>query len=344
MKNHFLKYLIGIVVFLLLGGFLKAQIPDGYYDDAIGLTGDELKTALHNIIKDHVEYSYSDLRDFILKNTDEDPDNSNNVILIHSGISRSKSQFGGNVGNWNREHVWAKSHGDFGTTPPAGTDAHHIRPADVVVNSTRGNLDYDDGGSPVANCPTCKVDGDSFETRDGAKGDVARMIFYMAVRYEGDGGEPDLEVVDQVNTAPNPEHGKLSTLLAWHAQDSVDDFEMNRNEVIYGYQENRNPFIDHPEFVEDIWGDPSKINHTFDLSVSSYPNPIHDHLFIDQSWSSDLSFSISDIQGHSLIKGTLEKGTSIIDVSTVHPGIYVLLLTDREGRQVKHCKLMKFSN
>jgi len=345
MKNTFFKYyLISLVLSLFFGGFLQAQIPDGYYDSAIGLTGDELKAALHNIIKDHVEYSYSDLRDFILENTDEDPANPDNVILIYSGISRPKSQFGGNAGDWNREHVWAKSHGDFGTVPPAGTDAHHIRPSDVVINSTRGNLDFDNGGNPVANCPGCKVDGDSFEPRDAVKGDVARMIFYMAVRYEGDEGEPDLEVVDKVNTAPNPEHGKLSTLLAWHEQDTVDEFERNRNDVIYGYQQNRNPFIDHPEFVEDIWGDPLKVNHTFETSVSCYPNPVVSNLYIEQSYTTNLSFSLINMTGRTVKNGHLNAGISTIDFSDMHNGIYVLLLTDPKSDHFKEYKLLKTTN
>lgn len=344
MKNQLIKYTFIFWTVVASWGVLSAQIPDGYYDDAIGLTGDELKAALHNIIKDHQEFTYNDLRDFILEDTDEDPNNPDNVILIHSGISRPKSQFGGNVSDWNREHVWAKSHGDFGTVPPAGTDAHHIRPSDVVVNSTRGNLDFDIGGNPVANCPGCKVDGDSFEPRDGAKGDVARMIFYMAVRYEGDGGEPDLEVVDQVNTAPNPEHGKLSTLLLWHIQDPVDDFEMNRNEVIYGYQQNRNPFIDHPEFVDDIWGDPSNVNKTFDLSVSCYPNPVVNILHVEQTYISDFSYSLINMTGKKVKSGQLKEGNSSIDVSNLRNGIYVLLLSDRASNHFKKYKVLKTSD
>ena len=238
-----------LFVFFLFAQIVSGQIPDGYYDGTEGLTGDELKAALHDIIKDHVEFRYDDLRDFLLRETDEDPNNSNNVILFYTGRSQDKNTFGGNPNDWNREHVWAKSHGDFGTTPPAGTDCHHMKPTDVSVNSTRGNLDFDMGGSPVAEAPGCFKDSDSFEPRDAVKGDVARIIFYMAVRYEGENGEPDLEVVDEVNTSPAPKHGKLSALLLWNEQDPPDDFEMHRNEVIYSYQENRNPFIDHPEFV-----------------------------------------------------------------------------------------------
>ena len=84
------------------------------------------------------------------KDTDQDPNNSNNVILLYSGRSQSKTINGGGVDDWNREHVWAKSHGDFGTATGPGTDVHHLRPEDVTVNSTRGNKDFDNGGTAVA--------------------------------------------------------------------------------------------------------------------------------------------------------------------------------------------------
>ena len=287
-KEKILSFLIAIFAFTSI---VSGQIPDGYYDDAEGLSGDELKAALHNIIKGHVEYSYNDLRDFLLRETDEDPNNSNNVILFYTGRSQDKNTFGGNANDWNREHVWAKSHGDFGTTPPAGTDCHHMKPTDVSVNSTRGNLDFDMGGSPVSEAPGCYVDSDSFEPRDAVKGDVARMLFYMAVRYEGDNDEPDLEVVDAVNTSPNPEHGKLSVLLQWNEQDPPDDFEKHRNDVIYSYQENRNPFIDHPEYVQEIWGDPSVISENGIFTLACYPNPVVSDLYIEYSKNTSLSYS-----------------------------------------------------
>jgi len=224
-----------------------------YYDSASGLTGSALKSALHNIIDDHTELSYSQLWD-ALRNTDQDPNNQMNVIEIYTGRSISKNSNGGFVDQWNREHVWAKSHGGFGTSRGAGTDLHHIRPADVSVNSSRSNLDFDNGGTYHHEATECRLDSDSFEPRDAVKGDVARMIFYMAVRYEGDSGEVDLELAQSVNNGSAPLHGKLSTLLQWHQQDPVSDWERNRNNIIYeDYQGNRNPFIDHPEWVGEIW-------------------------------------------------------------------------------------------
>ncbi|GGV11689.1 endonuclease I family protein [Streptomyces griseoflavus] len=230
-----------------------AAYDDAYYDDAAGKSGEALKDALHTIISDQTTLSYSAVWN-ALKVTDQDPDNSGNVILLYSGVSRSKSLNGGDTGDWNREHVWAKSHGDFGTSTGPGTDIHHLRPTDVKVNSIRGNKDFDNGGSAVANGGGSLTDSDSFEPRDAVKGDVARMIFYMAVRYEGGDGWADLEVNGQVNNGSNPYMGKLAVLKAWHQEDPPDAFERRRNDVIHdSYQHNRNPFIDHPEWVESIW-------------------------------------------------------------------------------------------
>ncbi|WGD42835.1 endonuclease I family protein [Streptomyces cathayae] len=224
-----------------------------YYKNAVGKTGPALKSSLHTIISSQTKLSYSAVWD-ALKATDQDPNNSNNVILLYSGVSRAKSLNGGNVGNWNREHVWAKSHGDFGTSTGPGTDIHHLRPTDVQVNSIRGNKDFDNGGSAVANGGGSLTDSDSFEPRNAVKGDVARMILYMAVRYEGGDGWADLEPNNNVNNGSNPYMGRLSVLKAWNEQDPPDAFEQRRNQVIYdSYQRNRNPFIDHPEWVEAIW-------------------------------------------------------------------------------------------
>jgi endonuclease I len=223
-----------------------------YYANAVGKTGFELKAALHNIIKGHVQLSYDQARE-ALKDTDEDPSNSNNVILLYTGRSQAKSTFGSSGDSWNREHVWAKSHGDFGTTKGPGTDIHHLRPTDASVNSSRGHLDFDNGGKQHPECKECYYDSDSWEPPNRVKGDIARMLMYMAVRYEGN-GEIDLELADKVNTYPTPFHGKLSVLLEWNRLDPVDAFEMNRNNVIQTYQKNRNPFIDHPEWADMIWG------------------------------------------------------------------------------------------
>nr|WP_100069917.1 endonuclease [Planococcus donghaensis] len=225
--------------------------PSAYYETAAGLQGAALKSELHEIIDDHQQLSYSEVWD-ALKITDEDPNNSDNVLLLYTGESRSKSLSGGNVGDWNREHTWAKSHGSFGTAMGAGTDIHHLRPTDVQVNGMRGNLDFNYGGSAVSGCDGCLRTANSWEPPDEVKGDVARMLLYMAVRYESDDAV-DLELNDQVNNGSTPYHGKISILLEWHAQDPVSTWEQQRNEKIEDIQGNRNPFIDHPEWAESIW-------------------------------------------------------------------------------------------
>ena len=226
---------------------------DDYYTAATGKSGDALKIALHNIIDDHTEISYANVWN-ALRVTDEDPNNPNNVILLYTGRSQGKYTNGSGINDWNREHVWAKSHGDFGTSMGAGTDLHRLRPTDVSVNSTRSNLDFDNGGKQHSEAIGNYYDSDSWEPRDSVKGDVARMLFYMAVRYEGDSGELDLELNNLVNNGSAPYHGKQSVLLQWHKMDPVDQFERKRNEIIYtDYQHNRNPFIDHPEWASAIW-------------------------------------------------------------------------------------------
>lgn len=232
---------------------VSAVSVDGYYAAAEGKTGAALKSALHDIIKSQSKISYDGVWN-ALKVTDQDPANPDNVILVYSGRSQSKSTNGGDPNDWNREHVWAKSHGDFGTTAGPGTDLHHLRPEDVTVNSIRGNKDFDYGGGPVGEAPGSLTDADSFEPRDAVKGDVARMLLYMAVRYEGGDGFADLEMNDRVGNGSAPTHGRISVLKQWHQMDPPDAFEQRRNQVIFDvYQHNRNPFIDHPEWVTSIW-------------------------------------------------------------------------------------------
>ncbi|WP_433729646.1 endonuclease [Actinoplanes sp. CA-051413] len=251
---------------MTLGGSTPTPTPTGptptptgstsaYYAAAAGKSGESLKNALHTIISSGVTTLSYDAVWNALKATDQDPANSGNVILLYSGTSRSKSLNGGDAGDWNREHVWAKSHGDFGTAAGPGTDLHHLRPEDVRVNSERDNKDFDNGGTAVSDAPGNRTDADSWEPRAAVRGDVARMIFYMAVRYEGGDSWPDLEVDDATGSGTAPRLGRLSALRQWNQQDPPDAFEKRRNELIYSsYQRNRNPFIDRPEWVSSIFG------------------------------------------------------------------------------------------
>ncbi len=204
-----------------------------YYDDAEGLFGSSLMDALHIIVNDGFNgVTYGDAR-YILDETDQDPNNPSNLILVYLGISINSTWDYGTT--WNREHIWPQSllgeSADNGTVNSA-SDLYNLMPANPGENSSRGNSPYSEMGL-------------GYEPRDEVKGDVARALFYMMIMYDQ---------LDLVDTAPGIyEMGYLNELLQWHLDDPVDDFEMNRLEVIYSYQSNRNPFVDYPHFVELIW-------------------------------------------------------------------------------------------
>lgn len=263
------KPFLAAFIILVLCVSLFPEIPQGYYDPAENLKGQELKKALYNIIKGHKRFSYTektaDKTDVweILKDIDRDPKNQDNVILLYSGRSVNAAQQFNKGKGWEREHVWSQSRGEFGTGKKigAGTDVHHLRPVSRRVNSIKSNRFFDEGGKQIflnrmrTGSSVHKKHG-TFEPRDDVKGDIARMIFYMAVRYEGENGEPDLELTNSFaeKKDKDPLYGRLGTLILWHFQDPADDFERNRNDIIFDeYQKNRNPFIDHPEFVYMIW-------------------------------------------------------------------------------------------
>jgi hypothetical protein len=281
-------------------GTVASTAPLGYYSSLEGLSGAALKQALQDIIANPSVvrvHNYDDVWD-ILKTSDQNPENSNQVWLIYTETPRSKIdlQLGNsNVGKWNREHIYCQSRGGFSTgtdylTPfsdgitiwtattgandiGAGVcDAHHIRAVDGQENSSRNNRNYGvDYNGPIAT-PTTTW-----------KGDVARACFYMAVRYDGlnvVNGNPNENSIGQI--------GDLATLLTWNQTDPRDDFEMNRNNYIYTWQVNRNPFIDYPNLADYVFGanfgQPwfSTLSNTdFVLNkVTIYPNPTKDYFII----------------------------------------------------------------
>jgi endonuclease I len=247
------------------------QIPSGYYDGAERLSGEALKSKLHKIIRNHKVYKYDELWN-LLPETDRDPGNPNNLILLYTKRSQNISQRDRGttfnyaahgytlIDSWNREHVWPKSHGFPNASDTAYTDLHHLRPADRSVNSARNtrsfdhclDIYFDNAGTVETECYTSSTTW-AWEPPDEVKGDIARMMFYMAVRYEGP--SYDLELVDYVVPKGNSEPilGKLSTLIEWHKNDPVDNWERQRNHIIYELQGNRNPFIDYPHWVKMIW-------------------------------------------------------------------------------------------
>jgi predicted extracellular nuclease/endonuclease I len=207
----------------------------------------------------HNRLSYSQVWS-ALTATDEDPNNTDNVILIYSGRSIPKFSNGSGTqstdqDNWNREHSWPKSRGFSDDSQIGYTDIHHLRPSDISVNSARGNKDFDISDNAIDEAPGSRVDGDSFEPRDEVKGDVARMMLYMDTRYEGESGEntPDLYLDNIVGAARSTALGKLCVLLAWSDADPIDEVERTRHDRIYQYQGNRNPYVDNPEWIDLIY-------------------------------------------------------------------------------------------
>lgn len=277
MNNPYLSLYISFFA----SSILWSQAPQGYYDAAENKSDQELKNALHNIIDDHQEYYYSSTTD-ILRESDVDPNDQRNVILLYTGESVDAED--DYPGVWNKEHVWPQSRGDFGRTWGAGSDVHNLRACNGSINSSRSNFNFDYCYNSCENLfGGSKKNGNIkiFEPRDEDKGDVARIIFYMDVRYEGDSGELDLEMTENYQYGNSPRHAVRSTLLVWHNQDPVDDFERYRNDVIYNYQGNRNPFIDHPGLVDYLWGNKQDQQWSSTLSVSSnkhayihIPNPV----------------------------------------------------------------------
>lgn len=320
------------------------QIPTGYYDSAEGLQGEELKAALNQIITNHTDYPYTssstDTWD-ILKESDRDPTNPDNVILIYTGWSVEAGLPGEEYDNgngWSREHIWAKSHGFPSESQDAYRDAHHLRPCDISVNSARGTKDFDNGGTPHSEATECNTDSDSWEPRPAVKGDIARMMFYMATRYEGENGDPDLELVDYTGTSTDtPYFGKLSTLIQWNEEDPVDDFESNRNEVVYSYQGNRNPFVDHPEFVDAIYNPTSTgiLSKAELQNIKIYPNPVLNNITIDAP--DRYIVEIYTVIGERIIVSENKQ----IDASQWKSGVYFVVIKNENGQTVKNDKIIK---
>ncbi len=336
------------ILFFLSVLNIYSQIPNGYYDSAEGLAGETLKTELYNIIKGHVEYPYTssntDVWD-ILKESDRDPSNPENVILFYTGWSVNAAQEYNNGSGWNREHVWAKSRGDFGTTKGPGTDCHHLRPCDISVNSARNNRWFDNCTTPYldSGVETGCFTSSSYwvwQPRDEVKGDVARMIFYMATRYEGENGEPDLVVIDFLpddNETKEPIHAKLSVILNWNREDPVDDFERHRNDVVYSYQNNRNPFVDHPEYVDLIWNNTTGINDV-DISedVSINPNPAKGVVIIENP--KGYKIEIYSINGAKVYSSS----DTHISTGGISAGSYVVKVSDSKNGNVSTKKLIVY--
>lgn len=257
-----------------------------YYDGIVASSASALRSALHNLIDDHTKIPYTasstDTWD-VLDQADQDPLDSGRILDIYKNTSYAKA--GGGNTFYNREHTWPNSYGFSvdGSTNYAYTDLHMLMLSDIAYNANRGNKPYGDCSASCTEYPTTAYagqgggsgvfpgnsnwsDGVIWQVWRKLKGNVARAILYMDIRYEGGTNgvsgvaEQDLRLTDDlsliVNTGGNASvayMGKLTTLLRWSQEDPVDAAEVLRNDLVQTFQGNRNPFVDHPEWVACIY-------------------------------------------------------------------------------------------
>ena len=257
----------------------ESELDESYYSDLTGVSiydKEAFKKALHIIISTGCDMgSYKDAKTS-LQILDEDPNDPNSILCIYTGTSILKSNFASSSVNsyWNREHVWAKSYGFPSESYDAYSDIHHLRACQMGANSRRNNRGFDDitGGETDIYGSTI-LGSDWYEPRAEVKGDVARIMMYMEVRYTGDSLSDGLKLTLTNDTnlstsSGNGKLGKLDTLIKWHEEDPVDDLERQRNDKAYDIQGNRNPFVDHPEYANYIFGANYEVDNLTGLTVT----------------------------------------------------------------------------
>ncbi len=318
------------------------QIPDGYYDSAEGKYGQELRVALYNIIKTNVTpITYSELWDAYPR-TDKKPNGK--VWDIYSDIPNGTPPyeftfFTNQCGNYssegdcyNREHTVPASW--FNDASPMYSDLFHVLPTDGYVNNRRSNYPYgkvgsaswtSQNGSKLGSSATTGYTGTVFEPIDSFKGDVARIYFYMATRY-----------MDKIAswTGDSFENSDLSTwakslFFQWHQLDPVSTKERNRNDSVYVIQHNRNPFVDHPEWVNDIWGPNASIT---DFNFVSYISTTSDAINVYLVNTLDnLNIKLFSIQGQIVYNAVANNSNNIAIPITFNPGVYVLFINNNQN-------------
>ena len=324
-------------------------IPIGYYDSLEGLAGNALKQELQNIIANPTVvrlHSYADIWE-ILKSSDRNPQNNNQVWCIYTEVPYAKldqQNTSSIVGKWNREHIFCQSRGGFevangdtadginvwlptsaSNTVDGVSDAHHIRAVSGQENSSRNNKNY---GSVNTSTVYAGPDG----TQGSWRGDVARSLFYMAVRFESlnvVNGDP----IELSSGNPSYQIGDLATLLTWNTSDPRDDFEMNRNNYIYTWQMNRNPFIDYPSLADYIfganfgqpWSRTLSTQTPIENRVAVYPNPASEFLIIS-GLEGTSKVEIFTVTGQLLQTENFENETRVrLDLSA---GMYLVKLSN----------------
>lgn len=274
---------LGLLI-LTLSVKILAQIPDGYYATAEGKTGAELKTALYNIIKNHTVISYDGLWtafqytdkksngkvwDMYSDKPGQTPPYEFTFVTDQCGNYSSEGDC------YNREHSFPKSW--FNDASPMYSDLFHLYPTDGYVNNRRSNYIFGEvtsvtwtslNGSKLGTSTASGTTLTVFEPIDEYKGDFARTYFYMATRYENliatwASYNTEAKAILDGTTYPAYKQWYITILLKWNQQDPVSQKEIDRNNVVYSsYQHNRNPFIDHPEYAQLIWGSSTPITFT----------------------------------------------------------------------------------
>ncbi len=334
-KNIFL--FLSFIAFTQLFG---QTIPAYYSSIDFTLTGVPLKNQLTTLITNtHTnELTYGELWN-ALKIVDEDPANNSNVALIYGwpnttsgqhAITRSKNSNGGNSGEWNREHTYAKSLGTpaLGESGP-GSDAHHLRASDVQWNNARGSKKFAAGTGNSGSVGANWYPGDNW------KGDVARMMMYMYVRY----GTRCLPANVGVGSTVGTPDGMIDLFLQWNVEDPVSQVEIQRNNYLGGNgtyaQGNRNPFIDNPYLATIIWGGTPAEDKWGLLSTNKaelvefnvYPNPAPKNtIYISTKEKIDL-ITVYNLEGKLIKKvSNPQFNDEVFTITHLKSGTYILKL------------------
>ncbi|MDW8851757.1 endonuclease [Flavobacterium sp. MMLR14_040] len=312
---------------LLLFTVSFAQIPSGYYNTATG-TGYTLKTQLYNIIKGHTDNGYAGLyTTYQTSDVDNFYENDGTVLDMYSENPSGTDLYNYSTGTtqrcgsysvegdcYNREHIIPQS--VFNESSPMVSDAHFITPTDGKVNGMRSNYPHgtvssatytSQNGSKLGSSSVSGYSGTVFEPVNAFKGDIARMYFYFATRYENTVSGYSFPMFDgsanKVFTT-----AFLNVLLAWHAQDPVSAREIARNNAIYGRQNNRNPYIDHPEYVNQIWGGTSSTDSQAPTAPTSLASTSKTSTSITLAWNAstdNVAVTGYDVYANSVFKTTV---------------------------------------
>ena len=344
-----MKKLYIFFTLLCIAFVLNAQ-PQGYYNGTEGLTGNALKAKLHTIIKNDDHVSYSGLWS-AYQQTDKKPNGK--VWDVYSDVpngtppyqftfgSDQCGNYSGEGDCYNREHLWAQSWtNDDGTHK---TDLHHVLPTDGYVNNRRGNYAFGEvrnaswtsmNGGKLGPNTVSGYSGTVFEPIDEYKGDIARALMYVSVRYyteDNSWGNSDMTNKSVIKD------WAIDMLLRWHEEDPVSQKEIDRNNAVYNIQRNRNPFVDDPEFAERIWDpnwDAVEDQYVTMVSVNVWPNPTTSTVNIKGENLN--AVYMYNAMGQLILTVNLQNidNQTVIDVSNFNSGIYFMNIISENGNSV----------